>query len=271
MSALYTYRGIEIPLDRPSAVNYDKTVRAIAHRGYSTVAPENTLPAFRLAAAQGFSYVETDVSFTSDGVPVCLHDATVDRTSNGSGSIGSLTLAQVKELDFGSWKDELYAGTTIPTFGEFLGLCRALGLHPYIELKSNGAYTESQIRTLVDLVEDHGLKGKVTWISFSSTFLTYIKNYDPSARLGYISGDVVSTTIETAGTLKTVANEVFVNTMKTTSDVVALCRNAHLPMEVWTINSKTAIRELDPYISGVTSDLLVAGKVLHDGAIEGTG
>ena len=105
-----------------SAIDYDKTVKAVAHRGYSSTAPENTLPAYKLAKQNGFNYVECDVSMTSDGVPMLLHDATINRTSNGSGTLSQMTYAEVREYDFGSWKSSAYAGTVIPTFEEFIAL-----------------------------------------------------------------------------------------------------------------------------------------------------
>ena len=79
-------------------------VLSVNHRGYSAIAPENTLPAYRLSKEKGFRYVETDVSFTSDGVPVLLHDASIDRTSDGTGKIAEMTFEQVRQYDFGSWK-----------------------------------------------------------------------------------------------------------------------------------------------------------------------
>ena len=111
---LYDIYGTKLTMEAVS-MDYDRSVKGVNHRGYSTVAPENTLPAYVLSRKMGFQYAECDVSFTSDGVPVLLHDSTIDRTSDGSGSIGSLTLEEVRQYDFGSWKGEQYAGTKIPT------------------------------------------------------------------------------------------------------------------------------------------------------------
>lgn len=249
-----------------SSIN--NTIKGVAHRGFSSVAPENTLPAYKLAKEKGFFYVETDVSFTSDGVPVCLHDSTIDRTSNGTGNINSLTFAQVRTYDFGSWKSSAYTGTQIPSLEEFLVLCKRISLHPYIELKNTATYTEAQIQGLVDMVEDVGLKGKVTWISFTSSYLTYVKNYDPYARIGFVVSGLSSSNITTANGLKTTTNEVFVDTSSTTAASVALCRNAHLPMEVWTIDSESTIKGLNNYITGVTSNSLIASNVLYNYAME---
>ena len=111
-------------------VDYDENVRTIAHRGYSAVAPENTIPAYILAKQMGYKYVECDVSFTSDNVAVLLHDSTIDRTSNGTGSIADMPYEQAAQYDYGSWKSSEYTGTTIPTFEEFIMLCKKIGLHP---------------------------------------------------------------------------------------------------------------------------------------------
>ena len=252
----------EVQSDVILAMDWNRTVKAVAHRGYSSIAPENTIPAFRLARQRGFLYVETDISFTSDGYAVCLHDSTINRTSDGTGNIGSMTLATAKAYDFGSWKGSAYAGTRIPTFEEFISCCRSMGLHPYIELKQNGSYTEAQVQGLVDTVKAYGLQGKVSWISFSAVYLGYVKSYDPTARLGYVTSTVDSTVISTAQGLLSGSNEVFIDASVYTDSVCNLCRNAGLPLEVWTVDSESAITSMNPYVSGITSNSLIAGKVL---------
>lgn len=238
-------------------------VKGVAHRGLSTDAPENTLSAYRLAKKRGFKYVECDVSFTSDGYAVLLHDGTVDRTSNGTGNIANLTLAAVRALDFGSWKSEKYAGEKIPTFEEFIALCKHLGLHPYIELKAG---TEEQIRNLATTVKRYGMKGEVTWISFNPTYLGYIKAVDASARLGYVVDAVTANTINTVKQgLRSGYNEVFIDcNYGNAAAAVQLCVDADIPLEVWTVNSESAILALDAYVSGVTSDNLHAGNLFYE-------
>lgn len=249
----------------------------VNHRGYNTTAPENTLPAYKLSKQTGFNYVETDVSFTSDGVAVLLHDASINRTArnadgteiSGTINISDITYEQALNYDFGIWKSNTYAGTKIPTLDQFLSLCKGIMLHPYIELKSNGNYTEAQIRSIIDAVEKHGLKGKATYISFNSTFLTYVKNYDASARLGLIqSGSGSASLLTTAAGLKTSTNEVFVDTYDKSDAWAESCRVAGIPLEIWTINSSATIQTMNPYITGVTSDSLIAGKVLYEANIQ---
>jgi glycerophosphoryl diester phosphodiesterase len=199
-------------------VNYDLNIKAINHRGYSAGAPENTLPAYVLSKKNGFTYVECDVAFTSDNVAVLLHDNTIDRTSNGSGNISSMTYTKASTYDYGSWFNEAnpdikadYSGVKIPTFTQFIILCKHLGLHPYIELKSSGNYSQSQITQIVDEVKLCGMNGKVTYISFNNTFLQYVKTADPSARLGYLTSTVNDTAITNCENLKTETNEVFMD------------------------------------------------------------
>lgn len=240
-----------------------ETMRAVAHRGYAADAPENTLSAYRLAKKKGFTRVECDVSFTSDGVAVLLHDNTVDRTSNGTGNIKEKTFAEVRALDFGSWKSAMYTGERIPTFEEFMLLCKRLGLHPYIELKDG---TEAQIKGLVETVKLYGMKGNVTWISFVVDFLWWVKSVDPKARLGLVVSTVSDDTItKVREKMQSGENEVFVNCAvdNATAEAVRICAEADLPLEVWTVDDEDTILALYPYVSGVTSNKLVAGNVLY--------
>lgn len=267
--ALYDIDGALLDIGGASAsLNYDACVLGINHRGY-TSAPENTLPAYKLSKQMGFKYVETDVSFTSDGVAMLLHDATIDRTSNGTGTLSQMTYEDVRQYDFGSWKNSKYAGTVIPTLDEFLTLCKSLMLYPYIELKDNGNYTQAQVQGIVDAVKEHGLNGKVAYISFSSTYLGYVKAYDASARLGFIKSTATTSDITTCQSLKTETNEVFYD-VKYTSLTDAICtayQSAGIPIEIWTVDTASAITTMNPYVSGVTSNSLIAGKVLYEAAI----
>ena len=239
----------------------DLLVRGINHRGYSREAPENTLPAYRLSRLKGFRYVETDIHFTADGVPVLIHDGTVDRTSDGSGSIKDMEWNVVRSMDFGSWKNDEFAGTTIPSLEEFLALCRQIDLWPYIELKEG---TKEQIGQIVSLVEKYDLRGKAVYISFSSVHLQYVMEFDPSATIGFLLSTVTEGSIQTALDLKTETNSVFIDTSDRSEVAISLCRNASLPMEVWTVNSKSTILSMDGYITGVTSDYLHAGRILEN-------
>lgn len=240
-------------------------VKSVNHRGFGT-APENTLEAYRLSAHNGFTMVECDVSFTKDGYAVLLHDDTIDRTSNGTGNISELTLAEVKQYDFGSWKSAKYAGVKIPTFEEFIALCVELNLHPYIEIKGNINATQAQ--NLVNIVNKYGMLDNCTWISFSNTSLAAVLQYDDTARIGYVTSGIDANIISRAKALQTGKNEVFIDTYysyvsteNTNCDAnVALVQNAGLGLEVYTVDYMDIIqKKLHSYVSGVTSNYLIAG------------
>lgn len=93
-----------------------------AHRGASETHPENTIPAFMEAIAAGAQMIEFDVQLTKDSAMVIMHDETVDRTTNGTGKVSDLTLAEIRQLDAGSKKGAQFAGTRVPTFEEALAV-----------------------------------------------------------------------------------------------------------------------------------------------------
>lgn len=236
---------------------------SINHRGYAE-APENTLSAYRLSKKKGFTYVEADVAFTRDHVAVLLHDTTVDRTSNGTGKISEMTFEEARKLDFGSWKSSEYEGEQIPSFEEFIRLCRQLRLRPYIEIKTSDICTKEDLESMVDLVASCRMEDNVTWISFSAQYLQYIKEYNPSARLGYVVSKVNESAIDTVLSLKTDSNHVFVNASygKLTESGIQLCKQNELKLEVWTIDNEDTIRKINPYITGITSNRLNANDIL---------
>lgn len=251
--------------------NFDKTVHSIAHRGYSDAAPENTLPAFILAKKLGFNYVEADVAFTKDGIPVMIHDDTIDRTSNGSGTVGNLNYQDLLKYDFGSWKDSKYTGTKIPTFTEFILLCKHIGLHPYIEIKHNASYSKEQILQLVSTVRQCGMIGKISWITYKYEYLQYIKEADETARVGFLfgrTGDsaINDTLVSNILALSTGKNEVFlpIKASLVTDDGIQKCIAAGIPVEVWTVDTTSEMLNLNSYISGVISNTLSYGEVLYE-------
>ena len=96
----------------------------IAHRGFSAIAPENTLPAFQNAIDAGADMIEFDIRLTRDQQFVVIHDATLERTTNGRGIVENHTLSELQTLDAGSWFGREFAGTVLPSLGETLSLCR---------------------------------------------------------------------------------------------------------------------------------------------------
>jgi glycerophosphoryl diester phosphodiesterase len=152
----------------------------VAHRGASAYAPEHTLAAYRLAIAQGADYVEQDLAVTKDGVLICLHDASLERTTNveelfpdRSTTIAlegktrkawvanDFTLAEIKRLDAGSWFDPKFAGEKVPTFDEAIAAIRGkAGVFPELKTPEIYAGRNVQFEELVAAALDqHGLRG----------------------------------------------------------------------------------------------------------------
>ena len=143
-----------------------------SHRGGGATAPENTLPAIRAALGRGFDYVEVDVALTADRQPVLMHDATVDRTTNGHGRLSAMTLAEVRALDAGSWFDAEFAGTQVPTLAEFLDALAASGHRAIVELK--GVWDEPAVVAAIGEVSARSLEARVAIASFDARTLAQV-------------------------------------------------------------------------------------------------
>lgn len=153
--------------------------RSVAHRGASAYAPEHTAAAYRLAVVQGADYVEQDLAVTKDGALVCLHDDSLERTTNveevfpdrattdAQGRkrwlIADFTLAEIKRLDAGSWLDARFAGERVLTFDEAIDLVgSAAGFYP--ELKSPALYRTRNVDIVAlfaEVVKRRGLEGRM--------------------------------------------------------------------------------------------------------------
>ena len=109
--------------------------RWIAHRGAGKLAPENTLAAFRLGARYGWRAFECDVKLSADGVPFLLHDATLERTSNGVGAAGERSWHELSQLDAGSWHSHAYAGEPLPSLRAIADFVQRNGCALDLEIK----------------------------------------------------------------------------------------------------------------------------------------
>ncbi len=120
----------------------------IAHRGAGRLAPENTLAAFRLGAQHGFRMFECDAKLSSDGVVFLLHDATLERTTNGHGIAGEQPWAALSQLDAGGWHSRAYAGEPLPTLENLARWCLANGHLLDIEIKPTPGTEEATGRAV---------------------------------------------------------------------------------------------------------------------------
>jgi glycerophosphoryl diester phosphodiesterase len=176
------------------SADHSKRTLVLAHRGASDAAPENTIAAFLRARYLGADGIELDVTLTSDHIPIVIHDDTVDRTTNGSGAVGNMTLTEIKRLDAGGWKDPIYRGETIPTLEEVF---RSLEewVRPTttarrgvinIELKSERVLSNGVERKVVDLVAKNKLQDSVIVSSFNPLALARVRRLNSRLARGLL-------------------------------------------------------------------------------------
>ncbi len=157
----------------------------IAHRGSAAHAPENTLAAFRLAVEQNADAIELDVDLTRDGFVVVMHDAAIDRTTDGQGRVADLTLAEIRRADAGAWKGAVFTGERVPLLEEVF---EAVGQRVLINVEIKGMSprgTGLEARVAA-LIEKHGLIDRVIISSFNPFALRRVKRAHPRLACGLI-------------------------------------------------------------------------------------
>lgn len=244
------------------------TVKAIAHRGLSEVAPENTMPAYKAAKRAGFHYVECDIQCTSDGEPVLFHDSNLAQKTGGrlSGPVSSYESGVLTSTDVGDWFSPEFAGTTIPTLLEFLDYCRKAGLHPYIEIKTG--YPSNHLGTVASYITRSGILEEN--LTFLGAHLGVMEGYFPKARFGMLSGgDSMAADINTCETKRAAGKDYFIDISITDSVAIEAINSAKrggstIPVEAYTLNTKDEILNAPAWLTGFTSNGLHAGKVLAE-------
>lgn len=159
--------------------------QVIAHRGNSSVAPQNTLAAFEAAWRAGADAIEIDVQLTADGDVVVIHDDTVDATTSGSGAVADLERSAIRALDAGSWFSPAFAGQRVPTFAEVIDLLqRRPGIGLLLELK--GSWTVEGVRRVTGPLRFAGLTDRVVGQSFWPETVAALRDADPGLRRGLL-------------------------------------------------------------------------------------
>ena len=160
-----------------------KEITPIAHRGASSYAPENTFAAFDLAVEMGIEEIEFDVHFTKDSQIIVIHDETLDRTTNSTGSVCDRTLEELQSLDAGFWFDERFAGETLPALGDLLDRYKDQ-LRFHVEIQSEKA--EGLASRTCELVKAYGLEDRTTITSFWKQWLIESRSYAPEIPTGWL-------------------------------------------------------------------------------------
>jgi len=224
------------------------------HRGDRSDAPENTMPAFQAAFASGLEFVETDVQLTADGHAVLLHDPTVDRTTDGTGAVAALTLAQVQGLDAGSWFGAEFAGTRVPQLGEFLDLLAATPhKKALIELKEY--WTRDDIRDILDDVFLRGVQNRVVFASFHLGTVANLGDVAAAIPRVIIRRDLPADPVALAAFYGAIAIMTSPWSLERYPDAVADMHAAGFGVLVYTLNSEKRWNEALGYgVDGIVTD-----------------
>jgi glycerophosphoryl diester phosphodiesterase len=158
----------------------------IAHRGASAHAPENTLSAFRMALEHGADGIELDAKLTADGQVVVIHDQIVERTTGAAGLVREMTLAQLKELDAGSFFDRAFKGEPIPTLAEVFDVVGSRTLIN-IEITNYTSVGDALPDKIADLVIRHHMENTILFSSFHPRNLVRIKRRLPNTPVALLA------------------------------------------------------------------------------------
>jgi len=225
-----------------------------SHRGDRARAPENTIPAFAAAVASGADFVETDLRLSADGVAVVMHDATVDRTTDGTGAVADLTLAELRALDAGSWYDAAFAGTPVPVFGEFLDVLAGAGhVTALVELK--GTWDAEEVRGLLGDIYLRGLQDRIVFASFSPNSLVALRAAAPELPRVYIRRVLPIDPAEVAHRYGAIAIMTRPSALEDRPDAVGALHEAGLGILLYTLNTEKRWGDaLDWGVDGIVTD-----------------
>jgi len=221
-----------------------------AHRGAAGLAPENTLAAFRMAMELGADATEMDLQMTKDGVVVIIHDDTVDRTTDGRGRIGDLTLAEIKRMDAGAKFGAAYRGERIPTLRELIDLVKASGT-PRFRLNLEIKFAEGREGQPADLEErvlavlhETGFLDRVITQSFHHASAAKMKRLAPSVPAGLLVGERRQPADPVAAVRQHRVNYYAPHFSLVTPELLQTLHDAGIPIVTWTVNDPADMRRL---------------------------
>ena len=205
-----------------------------AHRGSSGTHPENTLAAFRHAASLPIHGVEFDVHLSKDGELVIIHDEKINRTSNGKGFVKDLTLAELREYDFGSWFSKEFKGEKIPHLAEVLEIFSSTTHHINIELKTDVISYDGIVKKVLQLVDSMALQSRVVISSFNHDTLREAKKLAPHIETATLSMKEFANPFDYVHAIPADGLHISLRTARRPSTEIVV--NQGVPVRVFTVN-----------------------------------
>ncbi len=233
----------------------DKAPVMVAHRGLSSLAPENSLPAFEMAAEYGFDGYELDIHTTKDGEWVVIHDDTVDKMTDGSGNVEDFTLEEIRKLrlDTGNGIED-YEGLRVPTLKEALEVNLHKDIFPVIEIKKCDVKYLPELKKMLDY---YSLSDRAVIISFEKEYLEKYRESDKDTEMLYLSSAPTAEDIEWCAKHSAGINFYYGNLYKSLK-ALNLAKEKGLRIGAWTVDN--TVYEDVLLLSGV--EIITTNKLL---------
>lgn len=229
-----------------------------AHRGDRSVAPENTMPAFRAALDGTMGFVEADIQLTKDRVPVLMHDTFVNRTTNGEGRVSDFTFAEIQKLDAGAWYSPSFRNTRVPTLESLLSALQAKqaeGEQKKALLELKGFWTLDKVEIVTDLIASYDVAKLVIISSFDTSTIDHVRQVDNTLARAIITRTLPNDPVAFADLYGAIALIVNQSAVEAEPWSVDRMHRAGLGIILYTLNSKAAWeRALDLGVDGIITD-----------------
>ena len=213
----------------------------VAHRGYSSQAPENTLPAIQRAAEYGFDYVELDVRQTKDGVWVLMHDEDVGTVCDRSGKLSSFTYYDLVPCNIVRGANiQEYPDLKIPTFEQALKTCLEFNIKPMIEIKD---YTREGLENLVKIIGKYGFTKTCSVISFSRTAVETVRELNSEITIYKLVSKLDKDEMEYCLNNSDMGVSFNADHKANTPEKIDELKNAGIPLACWTVDSAETMQK----------------------------
>lgn len=209
------------------------------------------MAAFRRAVEMGAKFIETDLRLSHDAKFVAMHDPTLDRTSNGRGLVRDFTLAQLRELDAGSWYGPEFAGEKIPTLEEILTFARETDVVFYLEIKHESGWGVHH--GVAGALREANESARTVVISFDSSMLGNLRRLDPGLLLGLLFENAPANFVEAAQAIG--ARQIGPRADLVTPKLLEAAHDAGLQVAAWTVNQPAQMEQLISVgVNGIMTD-----------------
>jgi glycerophosphoryl diester phosphodiesterase len=222
------------------------TLEIIAHRGFSSIAPENTMSSFQSAIAHNADSIEFDLQLSADGMPIIFHDQKLDRITGNFDKVREKTWEELQQIDAGTWFNPEFSQEKIPSFAEALKTLKKVKKYLYFDVKPYYEWSISDIENLVNLIINEGVQDKCIITSFNEKFLEKFRQVSPEFIIGHIvaNEDVYLTQLEqiVKSGDKLISSEYHV--LLKNPSLIERSRDLGVDIVVWTVDDRHDLQQL---------------------------